>query len=701
MDYQQIARKDIDNMIAGMAKQQQGKFLLLALLACSLAKVRHAFMPSTTNSHRSRMTTTTIASARDALKLANNKRRSPRGLDTTLFVASPKEQQNKNNNKEADAVDKEEGTAAPPRFTPPEPRDDEEWAGTVRGTRFRKLKDMVWIRETVEDLTAAEFACSVELASMQQDDEDNNDGDVDGGRKRRRRAVDYDKLLAQLNKRLRDMGCLVNDSDSDSVVCDLDSGIGMGTTVYDEGQRKELYEKIIETRDKLISVVRGSKMQLEKEEDSLPFKLNKLKDNLPTIKIQKEDNVTLAAGPKLYVRDDGTVDWEGALQDRAALQKFGSAVWSRINGQNPLALDDDENGEGAAGGGGHGGEKAVTAKIEDTPQIVEARKTLTELEKALRSAEVAHTKLLSSALSEGQAVANVNLASLAPSLRNEIRESADELDNKRQEVSYKTLVYELERIYTYLVGEMGNPSNKGYVPLQDRLSVAEFGLLESQLDSFTREIQMGENVDADVLVVVGDQVTDLKRRLGIDFYVTGVTFDAEAIKRLLAELIKQAKNGAAFYGRGCQLLWNDLVFCAFLIGRAAQGYTLKPREVRNLRRTTKDFFTFIPFVIILIIPITPIGHVLVFGAIQRFFPDFFPSCFTEQRQNLLQLYETAEYSEFKISESFQQKMSRLALASGYLIGTTSKGVFVRISQLLQSETENIMNSIDEDRPEKK
>jgi len=188
-----------------------------------------------------------------------------------------------------------------------------------------------------------------------------------------------------------------------------------------------------------------------------------------------------------------------------------------------------------------------------------------------------------SALSEGQAVANVNLATLAPSLRIEIRESADLLDQKKQVVAYKTLIYELERIYTYLVGEVGNPANKGYVPLQDRLNVAEFGLLESQIDSFTREIQNGESVDADVLVVVGDQVTDLKRRLGIDFYVTGVTFDAEAIKRFLKDLGTTTKNGLAFYGRGCQLFWNDLIFCGYLIGRAAQGYTLKPREVRNLR----------------------------------------------------------------------------------------------------------------------
>jgi len=74
---------------------------------------------------------------------------------------------------------------------------------------------------------------------------------------------------------------------------------------------------------------------------------------------------------------------------------------------------------------------------------------------------------------------------------------------------------------------------------------------------------------------------------------------------------------------------------------------------RYPRRTFKDIITFIPVVIILLIPLSPVGHVLVFGAIQRFFPDFFPSCFTEQRQNLLKLYETAEYSKITVNENWK------------------------------------------------
>ena len=105
------------------------------------------------------------------------------------------------------------------------------------------------------------------------------------------------------------------------------------------------------------------------------------------------------------------------------------------------------------------------------------------------------------AISAGQAVANVNLATINPSLRLQIRASSDELDAKAGEVTFHTLNYELERIYTYLDAELGNTATKGYIPLQDRLNVAEFGLLESQVESFNRQMEIGESLDSDVLAV--------------------------------------------------------------------------------------------------------------------------------------------------------------------------------------------------------
>ena len=68
--------------------------------------------------------------------------------------------------------------------------------------------------------------------------------------------------------------------------------------------------------------------------------------------------------------------------------------------------------------------------------------------------------------------------------------------------------------------------------------------------------------------------------------------------------------------------------------------TLIPSQVKLLRRIGKDVLVIVPFVIILLIPLSPFGHVLVFGFIQRFFPDFYPSQFTEQRQNIMSMYSS-------------------------------------------------------------
>lgn len=196
---------------------------------------------------------------------------------------------------------------------------------------------------------------------------------------------------------------------------------------------------------------------------------------------------------------------------------------------------------------------------------------------------------LSLGISAGQAVANVRLASVDPALRNEIRRSAEALQVLEQGISYQNLVYELERIYTYLATELENPTTKGYIPLQDRLNVAEYGLLESQIESCSRNLNTKGVLDADIVAVIVEQMTDFKRRLGIDYYVTGLTYDREAITRFVNDLYLSAKVGVMFYVKGTRLFWNDVVYCASLIGRAAQGVTLKPREVRTIRYVVSSF----------------------------------------------------------------------------------------------------------------
>jgi len=451
-------------------------------------------------------------------------------------------------------------------------------SSTPPGTKLRRLKDIMWVRECLEDLTAAEFACTVEA----HDEEEESNRRF---KRKRKRAVDYEKLLTKLNSRIRDLGCdnmEALDVHTADFQCVLEPGIGMGSLTYTDDQRSALLTRLVLTRTQLLKVIRGNATDAAESPDEPFLKL----PELPRMELPKEASAADdVQGPKLYVRDDGTVDWDGALQDQAALRKFGTAVWQRINGRDWDGTEDE-----SSDGSKSTKEKAsphaksqVTAKVVDTPEIKRAREKLDRLSKELEQMEKDHYRLLNSAISQGSATANVKLATVEPKLRSKIQDSSDALDDVKVKVSFQTLIYELERIYTYLLGELGNPAVTGYIPLQDRLNVAEFGLLESQIDSFNRQFLDDESVDEDVLAVVFEQLTDFKRRLGIDYYVAGLSFDREAISPWLSELWIKTKKGLAFYVKGVRLFWNDIVFCLRLINRAAQGYTLKPREVRNIR----------------------------------------------------------------------------------------------------------------------
>eukprot|EP00286_Rhodomonas_abbreviata_P028713 CAMPEP_0181306764 /NCGR_PEP_ID=MMETSP1101-20121128/10490_1 /TAXON_ID=46948 /ORGANISM="Rhodomonas abbreviata, Strain Caron Lab Isolate" /LENGTH=219 /DNA_ID=CAMNT_0023412875 /DNA_START=12 /DNA_END=668 /DNA_ORIENTATION=- len=149
-------------------------------------------------------------------------------------------------------------------------------------------------------------------------------------------------------------------------------------------------------------------------------------------------------------------------------------------------------------------------------------------------------------------------------------------------------------------------------------------------------------VDPDELSIVARDVIDLERRLGIDELLENAL--PLVPKFSFNDIGKKMIDGGRFYLEGSKLLGTDIQYALKLVTKAAFGVTLQPREVRTLRRTVKDVVTFIPFAIILIIPLSPVGHVIVFSFIQRFFPDFFPSPYTDRRQNLVRIYQSVEIS---------------------------------------------------------
>lgn len=88
----------------------------------------------------------------------------------------------------------------------------------------------MWVREAQEDLTAAEFAISIDTSPT----------------RKQKRAIDYDNLLAQLDRRIRDLVC------GDDVSCHVNTsetvklkpGVGCGSIAYTESQRNALFKYV-------------------------------------------------------------------------------------------------------------------------------------------------------------------------------------------------------------------------------------------------------------------------------------------------------------------------------------------------------------------------------------------------------------------------------------------------------------------------
>jgi len=211
---------------------------------------------------------------------------------------------------------------------------------------------------------------------------------------------------------------------------------------------------------------------------------------------------------------------------------------------------------------------------------------------------------------------------------------------------------DIERICVYLEKDLQESVADS---LDSKMIVAEVALIERQfmgimggLDTNEIEEVMDDEVvtasnpflvlvDNEELGLIGSKIEEIKSRLVLAGS-SGAAMDYGTAGKIWKMFVAKVKEGFDFVGGGTQMLGSDLMEAGKLFLKALNGNVLRPREVNTIRRTAKDLLTMIPFLIILIIPLSPIGHVLVFSFIQRYLPEFFPSVFTEKRQNLRQLY---------------------------------------------------------------
>lgn len=351
-----------------------------------------------------------------------------------------------------------------------------------------------------------------------------------------------------------------------------------------------------------------------------------------------------------YIREDQTIDFDGALTEANKAAVFSGELWQRLNGP------EEEEGE----------EKEKELPPEG-PRILERREALAQAELLLAEMKGVRSETLNQVVErlkgKPQTMAHDSDPEELQQAEDALRLQLRECDQLVQELRIRMLVTNidllLERASAVVEAELERTTVADWDISGPELktTVVVFSLLDKQASQYLKFMprdpregvtevpnpDVGYLLAAEELRALEVKVEEFALDLGLE--VDGGERKEKVVtslQRALSQLERttdKVATGIDFYVKGGRLLWQDFQYATALFTKAAlEKYTLTAREVRLVQRTFKDLVTLVPFIIILIIPMTPVGHVLVFSFIQKFFPDFFPSGFTERRQNVVKIY---------------------------------------------------------------
>uniref|UniRef100_A0A7C8Z4V6 Uncharacterized protein n=1 Tax=Opuntia streptacantha TaxID=393608 RepID=A0A7C8Z4V6_OPUST len=108
---------------------------------------------------------------------------------------------------------------------------------------------------------------------------------------------------------------------------------------------------------------------------------------------------------------------------------------------------------------------------------------------------------------------------------------------------------------------------------------------------------------------------------------------------LIGKSLEKLKETSTDVLQGTQLLAIDVAAAMGLLRRAIIGDELTEKERKFLRRTLTDLASVVPIGVLMLLPVTAVGHAAMLAAIQRYFPALIPSTYGSDRLDLLRQLE--------------------------------------------------------------
>jgi hypothetical protein len=141
--------------------------------------------------------------------------------------------------------------------------------------------------------------------------------------------------------------------------------------------------------------------------------------------------------------------------------------------------------------------------------------------------------------------------------------------------------------------------------------------------------------------------------------------------RQLTFALSNFRSALGFCARGVRILARDIGEVGALLKGQLGGEAMQPKDWALVKRVSLDLISLVPYTVIMIIPLSPPGHVFAFSLLKKCFPAAVPSPFTAQRQDVYEIYSRIAFEAQSASAENEQqqpasssKLSAKAAMSG-------------------------------------
>ncbi|KAG7580899.1 LETM1-like [Arabidopsis suecica] len=181
---------------------------------------------------------------------------------------------------------------------------------------------------------------------------------------------------------------------------------------------------------------------------------------------------------------------------------------------------------------------------------------------------------------------------------------------------------------------IGKPSGNLLSIDSESNEISRFEILRNELIELEKRVKRSTDQSVDKEEIISEDTPQASSRTeSVQLVQTPMK------ENIIEKTLQKLREASTDVWQGTQLLAIDSAAAVQLLRRSLIGDELTEKEKKALRRTMTDLASVIPIGILMLLPVTAVGHAAMLAGIQRYVPGLIPSTYGSERLNLLRQLE--------------------------------------------------------------